>query len=100
MTSKLRMPEPYKLPRRGDADPGHEVKKIRTVPARAGSRDQDEGEIQLTTPVPPPPITNEALVMQVGSLEVGAAAPMTKTHLFLECRSSSSHAPRTASESK
>jgi hypothetical protein len=68
MTSKLRMPDPYKLPRRGDADSGQSVKRIRTVPARPGSLDKDVVEIQLTTPVPLP-VSNEPLVMQVGSLE-------------------------------
>jgi hypothetical protein len=80
MTSKLRMPEPYKLPKRGDADPGHGVKKIRTVPARAGSRDQDEVEFQLTTPGPLP-VTNEPLVMEVGSLEVGGGGSYDKNTL-------------------
>jgi hypothetical protein len=70
MASKLRMPDPYKLPRRGDADPGHGVKKIRTLPARVGSHTPDEVEIQLTTPVRLP-VSNETVVMQVGSLEVG-----------------------------
>ncbi|HUE80755.1 MAG TPA: hypothetical protein VMM84_01495 [Pyrinomonadaceae bacterium] len=70
MTSKLRMPEPYKLPRRGDADLGHGVKKIRTVHARAGSSEHDQVEFQLTTPARLP-ITSAALVMEVGSLEVG-----------------------------
>lgn len=69
MTSKLRMPEKYKLTMRGDADPGNRVKKIHTVPARAGLSAGEEVEIQLTT-ADRLPVSNEALVMQVGDVEV------------------------------
>jgi hypothetical protein len=70
MKSQLRLPDQYKVARRGDADPGHAVKQIRTIRARPGSTDQDAVEIQLTTPEPLP-VSNESLVMQVGNLEVG-----------------------------
>jgi hypothetical protein len=69
MTTKLRMPEQYKLTRRGDADPGSRVKKIHTVPARDGSRDREEVEFQLTT-TDRLPVSNEVVVMQVGDVEV------------------------------
>lgn len=69
MTTKLRMPEKYKLTMRGDADPGNRVKKIHTVPARAGLRDREEVEIQLTT-ADRLPVSNQVLVLQVGDLEV------------------------------
>ena len=70
MTSKLRLPEAYKLPQRGDADPGYGVKKLRSVPAPKGARDhRNEVEVRLTTPVAFP-ISNELLVMQVGDLEI------------------------------
>ncbi|HUE84006.1 MAG TPA: hypothetical protein VMM84_18025 [Pyrinomonadaceae bacterium] len=69
MKSKLRLPEAYKLTKRGDADPGLGLKKIRTIRARQSSQDRDEVEIELTTAVPFP-ASNEVLVMELGGVEI------------------------------
>jgi len=70
MKNTLRLPEPYKFAKRGDADPGHGIKKIRTIRARPGSNDKDEVEIQLTTPAPLP-VTNQGYVLEIGDVAVG-----------------------------
>jgi hypothetical protein len=69
MKTALRLPDPYKFVKRGDADPGHAVKKIRTIRARPGSNDRDEIEIQLTTPAPLP-VTNQGYVLEIGGVAV------------------------------
>jgi hypothetical protein len=69
MKTTLRLPEPYKFAKRGDADPGHAVKKIRTMRARPGSNEKDEVEIQLTTPAPLP-VTNQGYVLEIGGVAV------------------------------
>ena len=70
MKTKLRLPEPYRFAKRGDADPGHAVKKIRTIHGRPGSNERDEVEIQLTTPEPLP-ATNQGYVLEIGGVAVG-----------------------------
>src|SRR6185436_1457201 len=70
MKNALRLPEPYRFAKRGDADPGHSVKKIRTIRARPGSNEKDEVEVQLTTPEPLP-VTNQGYVLEIGDVAVG-----------------------------
>jgi hypothetical protein len=70
MKNALRLPEAYRVARRGDADPGHSVKKMRTIRARPGSNEKDEVEIQLTTPEPLP-ATNQGYVLEIGGVAVG-----------------------------
>lgn len=99
MKSRLQLPEGRKLPQRGNADPGFVVKKLRSVPAPKGARDhRNEVEFRLTTPVVFP-ISNELLVMQVGTWKFWAAATaLIPIRLFLECQPKSFRAPRTASK--
>jgi hypothetical protein len=70
MKATLRLPDAYKFTKRGDADPGHAVKKIRTIRARPGSNEKDEVEIQLTMPGPLP-VTNQGYVLEIGGIAVG-----------------------------
>jgi hypothetical protein len=70
MKNALRLPEAYSFAKRGDADPGHSVKKIRTIRARPGSNEKDEVEVQLTTPEPLP-VTNQGYVLEIGGVAVG-----------------------------
>lgn len=69
MKSRLQLPEGRKQPAHADADPGYRVKKIRTLPGRQESRDHEQVEIQLTTPVRFP-ASNEGLVLEFGGVEV------------------------------